>query len=214
MTKSLTESLSALLFELLVELLAQGHRGVHPDLYGGVEVRDVLLGLGHPLADDPHHPGRLDELRPWRLGRLGQTAPAGSPAGPPARAGPLLSIGLTVGLLRRPVLGPLRRAALHRGPHVALDDAARRARAVDLREVEVVLLRQPAHYRGGPELPVSPAVGLPVSLGGGLLLGFFLLGLRGGLGLGFAAVARPLPLPASPRPRRRRARGPLRPRPV
>ena len=64
--------LEALLFELLVELLAQRHRGVHLDLDGGVEVRDVLLGLGHPLADDLHHPRRLDELRPGRLGRLGE----------------------------------------------------------------------------------------------------------------------------------------------
>ena len=145
-------------FELLVELLPQGHRGVHPDLYGGVEVRDVLLGLGHPLADDLHHPRRLDELRPRLLGRLRQ-------------AGRLEALHLGLRLLRRrdtvclrPVFGPLGRAALHRGPHVALHDAARGTGAVYLGEVEVVLLGQPADYGRGPEVPVGPAVGPSVSL--------------------------------------------------
>jgi hypothetical protein len=62
--------LDALIFELGVELLTQGHRRVHPDLYGSVEVRYVLLGLRHPLADDLHHPRRLDETCPRLLGRL------------------------------------------------------------------------------------------------------------------------------------------------
>src|SRR5215212_8026953 len=166
--------LDALLFELFVELLAQGHRRVHPDLDGGVEVRDVLLGLGHPLADDLHHPRRFDELRPWLLGRFWQ-------------AGRLEALHL--GLLRLrllwrrhavslPVFGPLGRPALHRCPHVALHDPARGTRAVYLREVEVVLVGQPADYGRGPEMPVGPAVGL--------LSSCFFLGFRffGRLGLG------------------------------
>src|SRR3712207_7124815 len=44
--------------------LFRSQRGVHLDLDGGVEVRDVLLGLRHPLADDALHPGRLDERGP------------------------------------------------------------------------------------------------------------------------------------------------------
>ena len=172
--------LDALFFELLVELLPEGHRGVHPDLDGGVEVRDVLLGLGHPLADDLHHPRRLDELRPWLLGRLGQ-------------AGWLEALHL--GLLRLlrgslvvflgPVFRPLGRSALHRGPHVALHDAASGTGAVYLGEVEVVLVGQPADYGRGPEVPVGPTVGLSPGLFG--LLFLWGLGL-GGRGLGPAAV--------------------------
>src|SRR5215218_3938886 len=71
----------------------------------------------------------------------------------------LLRLSLSVRLYRS-VFGPLRRAALHRGPHVALHDAAGGTGAVYLREVEVVLLGQPADYGRGPEVPVGPAIGL------------------------------------------------------
>src|SRR5215210_467560 len=179
--------LQALFFELLVELLAEGHRGIHLDLYGGVEVGDVLLGLRHPLADDPLHPGRLHQLGPGRLRRLGQLC------GLEALLGGLLRLRLPgrLDLLGLCLLGlPVHRrrlATLQRRSDIALHDTALRARAFYPREVEVVLPGQPPDYRGGANLTVglAPVAGGPSLrlLFGGLL--FFRLG--SGLGLGLAA---------------------------
>src|ERR687886_1236994 len=91
-------------------------------------------------------------------------AAVGSGAGPAAAA-----VGLAVGLGVAP---------LHGGPDVPLDDAARRARALYLGEVEVVLPGQALHYGRGPEAAVGPTV---------LLGGRFLRSLRGGRGPGLAA---------------------------
>src|SRR5215212_3930210 len=136
-------------------------------------MRDVLLGLRHALADDLHHAGRLDELRPRLPRRLGE--PRGLEA---LHLGLLalrrlrrLDVGLPVGLLGA--------TALDRRPHVALDDAARGSRAFYLGEVEVVLLRQASNYRRGAKVTVGPAVGLGL---GGRLFPPGGLGLRGGLG--------------------------------
>src|SRR5215207_3372466 len=144
-------------------------------------MRDVLLGLRHALADDLHHAGRLDELRPRLPRRLGE--PRGLEALHLGLFGlrrlRRLDVGLPVGLLGA--------TALDRRPHVALDDAARGSRAFYLGEVEVVLLRQPSNYRRGAEVTVGSAVGLGL---GGRLLSLGGLGLRGGLGptAGFAVA--------------------------
>src|SRR5829696_2755568 len=97
------------------------------------------------------------------------------------------SVGL--GRLRRldaclPVSRLLGCAALHRRPHVALDDAARRPRTFYLGEVEVVLLGQAPHYRRGAEVAVRPSVSLRLGL-----LPLLSFGLRGGLSLGTALIA-------------------------
>ena len=97
------------------------------------------------------------ELRPRLLGRLG-------------RAGRLETLHLGLRLLRRrhvflrTVFVPLRRAALHRSPHVALHDAAGGTGTVYLGEVEVVFVGKPTDYGRSPEVPVGPAIGLAVSL--------------------------------------------------
>src|SRR5215211_1719230 len=154
-----------LLLELLVELLAQRHEVVHLDLGGRVIVGDLLLGLRHPLADDPAHPARFDELGPRRPGRLGRGL------GSRRSFGRLGLRGASVG----PGVSPLQG-----GPHVALDDAAGRARALYPGEVEVVLLGQATNDGRGPAAAVGPAVCFRLLL-------FLLRRLRGGRGLGFAS---------------------------
>src|SRR5215218_6913358 len=157
-----------LLLELLVELLAQRYEVVHLDLGSRVVVGDLLLGLRHPLADDPTHPARFDELGPRRPGRLGRGL------GSRSSFGRLGLRGASVG----PGVSPLQG-----GPHVALDDAAGRARALYPGEVEVVLLGQAPNDGRGPEAAVGPAVCFRLLLGGLFLLRRF----RGGRGLGFAS---------------------------
>src|SRR5215210_2614725 len=177
--------LQALFFELLVELLAEGHRRVHLDLYGGVEVGDVLLGLRHPLTDDPLHPGRLHQLGPGRLRRLGQVCGLEALLGGLLRLHLLRRLDLGLGLLGLSV-HRRRLAALQRLPDVALDDTPLGPRALYPREVQVVLARQAPDYRGGAHLTVGAAAAVA---GGSLLarLGL-LLGLGSGLSLGLAAL--------------------------
>src|SRR5215217_2445302 len=73
-------------------------------------------------------------------------------------------------------------SSLQRGPHVALDDAARGSSALYLGEVEVVLLGQAPNDGRGPVAAVGPAD--LRHFFGGL---FLLRRLRGGRGLGFAS---------------------------
>jgi len=109
-----------------VELRAQRHRRAHVDVHGHVEVRRVLLALGHALAD------RLADARK-RLDCV-------------LRAGRL--VGRRGYGRRRRCRGGLV-SFLHVGLDVALDDAAHRPGARNLAQVDAQLRGHPQRHGRG-----------------------------------------------------------------